>query len=76
MVIHFSPNITVQGGGDAKGAVMEAAQLSLVELSAELPADGSATAEEQLMYAVLGDVEFELITYLTVWKRSSASRLC
>jgi TP901 family phage tail tape measure protein len=32
MVIHFSPNITVQGGGDAKGAVMEAAQLSLVEL--------------------------------------------
>ena len=32
MVIHFSPSITVQGGGDVKGAVMEAAQLSLVEL--------------------------------------------
>ncbi len=32
MVIHFSPNITVQGGGDVKGAVMEAAQLSMAEL--------------------------------------------
>lgn len=32
MVIHFSPNITVQGGADVKGAVMEAAQISLAEL--------------------------------------------
>lgn len=32
MVIHFSPSITVQGGGDVKGAVMEAAQLSMAEL--------------------------------------------
>ena len=32
MVIHFSPNITVQGGSDVKGAVMEAAQLSMAEL--------------------------------------------
>jgi len=32
VVIHFSPSITVQGGGDAKAAVMEAAQLSLAEL--------------------------------------------
>lgn len=32
MVIHFNPSITVQGGGDVKGAVMEAAQLSLAEL--------------------------------------------
>ena len=28
----FSPNITVQGGSDVKGAVMEAAQLSMAEL--------------------------------------------
>ena len=32
MVIHFSPSITVQGGGDVKGVVMEAAQLSMAEL--------------------------------------------
>lgn len=34
ITIHFNPSITVQGGGTAevKGAVMEAAQLSLTEL--------------------------------------------
>lgn len=32
LVVHYSPTITVQGGGDVKGAVTEAAQLSLAEL--------------------------------------------